>query len=151
MTPTHSLTLSGAVFATLLALFPVVGLAAGEPIDMSVVQLVPHEQNGITYLTGGIGEDESRAIQQTKGYNLHMTFSKGADNKYIADADVVIQTAQGQSVLSLSQVGPMVYVKLPADKYVIVGSRGGQEKRQTVAIDGASASSVIFHWNEGQP
>ena len=133
----------------LLSFFPVVLQAANEvPIDMSAVQLEPKEQSGITYLSGGIGEDESQAIQQVKGYNLHITFSIGPDNKYLGGVDVVIQTEKGRSLLSVSQVGPILYVKLPADKYLIIASQNGHEKRGTVVLEGTSTGTVNLHWSD---
>lgn len=149
MTSGHSLTPSSVVLAMLLSLSPVVLQAANEtPIDMSVVQLVPQEQNGITYLSGGVGQDESDAIQQIKGYNLHMTFSTGPNNKYVSAVDVVIQTEKGRSIVSLSQVGPIVYVKLPADKYLIIATQNGRETRGTVVLEGTSTGTVNLHWSE---
>ena len=52
-------------------------MASLEPIDSQGVQVQSQEQNGITYLSGGIGEDESKVIQQTTGYNLHIHFPAG--------------------------------------------------------------------------
>lgn len=133
----------------LLSFSPVVLQAANEaPVDMSVVQLVPQEQNGITYLSGGVGQDESQAIQQVKGYNLHITFSIGPENKYLSGVDVVIQTEKGRSLLSVSQVGPILYVKLPADKYLIIASQNGHEKRGTVVLEGTSTGTVNLHWSD---
>ena len=145
----YSLMFSSVVFATLLGASPALLQAATEePIDMSAVQLQPMEQNGISYLTGGIGLDESQVMKQIKGYNLHMTFSSGPANQYLASVEVAVQTDKGRSILSLSQVGPIVYVKLPADKYLIVASWNGHEERRTVALDGKSTGTVNFHWNE---
>jgi hypothetical protein len=149
MTTFHSLTLSRAAFALLLAMSPLLSQAADEvPIDMSAVQLAPQEQNGISYLSGGIGIDETEAIQQTKGYNLHLTFSAGPSNEYVPNIDVVIQTLKGQTVVSMNQVGPITYVKLPADKYQIVSSRNGHEKRETIEVVGGSVRTVNFHWSD---
>ena len=133
----------------LLTFSPVVLQAANEvPIDRSAVQLEPKEQNGITYLSGGSGQDESQAIQQVKGYNLHITFSIGPDNKYLSGVDVVIQTAKGRALLSLSQVGPIVYVKLPTDSYLIIARQNGHEKRSTVLLEGSSTGTVNLHWSD---
>ena len=141
----HSLALSIAALGMLRS--PVTLSAASlEPIDSSGVQVQRQEQNGITYLSGGIGEDESKAIQQTTGYNLHMTFSVGVDNKYIPDVDVVIQKAQGQTVLMLSQAGPLVYVQLPPGKYTVVATRNGEERRDTAEIRSGAARNLVFHW-----
>ena len=155
----HTPMLSSVALAALLGLSPLALQAANEapttpapvtqaPTDMSAVQLQPQEQNGITYLSGGIGEDESQAIQQVKGYNLHMTFSEGAGNEYLSNVDVVIQTVEGRTMLSLNKVGPIVYVKLPAGKYLIIASQNGHEKRSTVALEGTAAGRVDLHWSE---
>ncbi|HJR27115.1 MAG TPA: carboxypeptidase regulatory-like domain-containing protein, partial [Pseudomonas sp.] len=63
----HSFMLPIAAVGVLL--LPIALNAASlEPIDSSAVQVQQQQQNGITYLSGGIGEDEAKAIQQTKGY-----------------------------------------------------------------------------------
>jgi hypothetical protein len=132
-------------------MFPVVLQAASlEPIDNSAVQIQRQEQNGIAYLSGGIGEDEAKAIQQASGYNLHMTFSVGVENKYVPDVDVVIHNAQGQSVLTLTQAGPLVYVQLPPGKYAVVATRAGEERRDTADVGTAAARNLVFHWSGGE-
>lgn len=131
-----------------LLMFPVMLQAASlDPVDNSGVQVQRQEQNGITYLSGGIGEDEAKAIQQTTGYNLHMTFSVGVENKYIPDVDVVIQKAPGQTVLTLSQAGPLVYVQLPPGKYTVVATRNGEARHDTTDVGNDTARNLVFHWN----
>ncbi|APC16476.1 hypothetical protein BLL42_12310 [Pseudomonas frederiksbergensis] len=130
-----------------LLVFPAMLRAASvEPIDSSAVQARQQQQNGINYLSGGIGEDESRTIQQATGYNLHMTFSTGPANKYVSDVDVVIQSAPGQTVLTLSQTGPLVYVQLPAGKYTVVATRNGEVLRDTADVGKGAARNLVFHW-----
>jgi hypothetical protein len=142
----HSFMLPIAAVGVLM--FPAVVPAASlEPIDSSGVQVQQQEQNGITYLSGGIGMDESMAIQQTSGYNLHMTFAVGPDNKYIPDVDVVIQKAPGQTVLTLNEAGPLVYVQLPAGKYTVIATRNGEERRDIADIGSGAARNLVFHWN----
>ncbi|MET0777059.1 MAG: carboxypeptidase regulatory-like domain-containing protein [Pseudomonas mandelii] len=141
----HSLMFSIATIGVLM--FPAMsGAASLEPIDSTGVQIQRQEQNGITYLSGGIGEDEAKAIQQATGYNLHMTFSIGPEGKYVPDVELVIQSAQGQSVLTLSQAGPLVYVQLPAGKYTVVATRNGEEKRDTTDVDSAGVRNLVFNW-----
>jgi hypothetical protein len=142
----HSLILPIATVGvfTFPAMLPAASL---EPIDSTGVQVQRQEQNGITYLSGGVGEDESKAIQQATGYNLHMTFAVGADNKYIPDVDVVIQKDQGQTVLALNEAGPLVYVQLPPGKYTVVATRNGVERRETADIGAGATRNLVFHWN----
>lgn len=141
----HSLMLPIAAVGVLM--LPVVLNAASlEPIDSSAVQVQQQQQNGITYLSGGIGEDEAKAIQQTKGYNLHMTFSTGKENKYVPDVNLVIQKSPGQPVLTLSEAGPLVYVQLPPGKYTVIATRNGEERRDTADVGSGAARNLVFHW-----
>lgn len=134
-----------------LLMFPIMLQAASlEPIDSSGVQVQRQEQNGITYLSGGVGEDEAKAIQQTTGYNLHMTFAIGPENKYVPDVEVAIQKAQGQTVLTLSEAGPLVYVQLPPGKYTVVATRNGEERRDTADVGSGAARNLVFHWNSAE-
>ncbi len=142
----HSLLLPIATVGVFM--FSAISPAASlEPVDGSGVQIQRQEENGIAYLSGGIGEDEAHAIQQTTGYNLHMTFSVGPLNEYIPDVSVVIQKNHGQTVLTLSEAGPLVYVQLPAGKYTVVASRNGEERRDTADIGSGAARNMVFHWN----
>ncbi|KJK20295.1 hypothetical protein [Pseudomonas sp. 2(2015)] len=145
-----TLALFTALAAVLLA-WPAQHLQASEyqePVDASGVKLQPQEQNGISYVTGGIGIDESRAIQQVQGYNLHLTFSTGPENKYVPDVDLTIQGVQGQTLLQLSQVGPMVYVKLPPGHYNLVASRNGVQQLGAVNLVPGQSGKVNLHWKQ---
>ena len=134
-----------------LLMFPVtINAASLEPIDNSGVHVQRQEQNGITYLSGGVGEDEAKAIQQATGYNLHMTFAIGPENKYVPDVDVVIQKTSGQTVLTLSDAGPLVYVQLPLGKYTVVATRNGEERRDTAEVGSGAARNLVFHWNSAE-
>lgn len=145
----NSLMLSFAAVGVLMS--PAVLYAASlEPVDSSGVQVQRQEQNGIAYLSGGIGEDESKAIQQTTGYNLHMTFSIGPENKYVPDVDVTVAKAAGQPVLTLSQAGPLVYAQLPPGKYTVVATRNGVERRDTADVGSGAARNLVFHWNDAE-
>ncbi|WP_335943724.1 carboxypeptidase regulatory-like domain-containing protein [Pseudomonas sp. G166] len=117
------------------------------PIDNTGVQVQPLQQNGITYLSGGIGEDEARAIGQAQGYNLHMTFAIGVENKYIPDVDVTVQNASGQTLLTLNDAGPLVYVQLPPGKYTVMATRNGEVRRDTAQVGSGAARNLVFHWN----
>jgi hypothetical protein len=120
------------------------------PIDNTGVQTQPMQQNGITYLSGGIGEDEARAIGQAQGYNLHMTFAVGPENKYVPDVDVTVQNESGQALLTLSDAGPLVYVQLPPGKYSVVATRNGEERRDTADVGSGAARKLVFHWNSSE-
>ncbi|AVX87075.1 MULTISPECIES: hypothetical protein [Pseudomonas] len=128
--------------------FPAMLQAANlDPIDSAGVQVQQQQQNGINYLSGGIGLDESKAIQQTPGYNLHMTCSVGMQNEYAANVDVTIEKASGQTVLTLNQAGPLVYVQLPPGKYIVRATLNGQERRDVTDVGSGTARNLVFHWS----
>ncbi|OLF56586.1 hypothetical protein [Pseudomonas chlororaphis] len=139
---------TGAI-AALLSLGVPAATFSNEPIDPAGVQLEPQQQNGIAYVAGGIGLDESRSLLQTKGYNLHITFSAGPENQYTADVDLVIQNPQGHQVLALDQVGPIVFVQLPAGRYQVAATRNGTTERGTVDMKVAGIRDLNLHWNGG--
>ncbi|CAI8901591.1 Carboxypeptidase regulatory-like domain-containing protein [Pseudomonas sp. IT-93MI4] len=129
--------------------FPAMLQAANlDPVDSAGVQVQQQQQNGINYLSGGIGLDESKAIQQSTGYNLHMTFAVGAQDQYTADVDVMIEKSPGQTVLTLTQTGPLVYVQLPPGKYTVVATRNGETRRDVTDIGSGAARNLVFHWND---
>ncbi|NHX00358.1 carboxypeptidase regulatory-like domain-containing protein [Pseudomonas koreensis] len=119
-----------------------------DSVDSAGVQVHQQQQNGINYLSGGIGLDESKAIQQSTGYNLHMKFAVGAQDQYTADVDVMIEKSPGQTVLTLTQTGPLVYVQLPPGKYTVVATRNGETRRDVTDVGSGTARNLVFHWND---
>lgn len=140
----------GLCAALLLALAMPWSLAAATDLNTSIdpqgVQLQPQEQNGIRYLQGGIGQDEADALRRTPGYDLHITLSTGAEGKFQSGAAVDIQSAQGQSVLTLQDVGPLIFVQLPPGHYRVVGNAEGQTVQQQVTVDGKAPARVDLNW-----
>lgn len=116
------------------------------PIDMQAVQLQPQEQNGIRYLEGGIGQDEANALRKTPGYDLHIELSTGPEGKFQSGASVDIQNAQGQSVLSVQDAGPLLYVQLRPGHYKVIGKAQGTTVQQPVVVDGKGPATVNLNW-----
>ncbi|MFJ4255647.1 carboxypeptidase regulatory-like domain-containing protein [Pseudomonas monteilii] len=116
------------------------------PIDMQAVQLQPQEQNGVRFLQGGIGQDEANALRKTPGYDLHVELSTGPEGKFQSGANVDIQSAQGQPVLSVMDAGPLLYVQLPPGKYKVTGNAQGQTVQQMVTVNGKAPATVSLNW-----
>ncbi|MNP61733.1 hypothetical protein D3C76_1569500 [compost metagenome] len=85
-------------------------------------------------------------MRQTQGYNLHITLSTGPEGKFQTGAVVDIQSGQGQPLLSLQDVGPMIYVQLPPGHYRVIGQAQGQTVQQQVSIDGKAPAKVNLNW-----
>ncbi len=139
----------GAALLVALALPWTLAAAAdlNAPIDMQAVQLQPQEQNGVRYLQGGIGQDEANALRKTPGYDLHVELSTGPEGKFQSGANVDIQNAQGQPVLSIPDAGPLLYVQLPPGKYKVTGNAQGETVQQMVTVNGKSPATVNLNWH----
>ena len=143
----HHYALGAALLLTLALPWTLAAAAdLNAPIDMQAVQLQPQEQNGVRYLQGGIGQDEANALRKTKGYDLHVELSTGAQGKFQSGASVDIQSAQGQPVLSVTDVGPLLFVQLPPGHYKVTGNAEGETVQQQVVVDGKAPDTVNLHW-----
>src|SRR5262245_25394349 len=69
--------------------------------------------NGITYLSGGIGLDERETLSQVgQGYDLKLGFAEKAGN-YLSDVEVTIKDARNNTILEAISQGPWFFAKLP--------------------------------------
>lgn len=126
----------GIVLSLVAALcLPLFGIAA----DLS-----PETQNGIRFLSGGIGMEERNAMQvEGKEYNLRLSFSlKGG--AYLADVNVAIDSGK-KPLVEADSGGPLFYAKLPPGKYRIAASYRGETQTRTVAI-GKHSTNLYFRW-----
>ena len=116
----------------------------------SAARIEPQTQNGVTYLCGGIGENESSYLKQTaaRDYDLMMTFAEESGN-YIADVAVVINDARGKVVLETTCDGPLMLVDFPAaGSYRIHAEAGGKAIDRTVLVKGEKGKprQLSFAW-----
>lgn len=104
-----------------------------------------------TYMSGGIGQDESTLIQQeAKNYPLELEFVIKASPKdeYAADVRVKISDANNNVVLDAVSNGPFFLAKLPAGSYQLTAAKNGQAKERKIAITPGSHQHIMFEWQE---
>ena len=117
--------------STLLVLL---GLSAGasEMPAAAPAPLAPQVQNGVKFLTGGVGEEEqSRLLTLDKSYNLRvaLTDSKG---EYLSGVDVTIQKVGGHDLVQTTTFGPILLAELAPGRYVIRTSDVGRRPEERV-------------------
>ena len=106
----------------------------------------PRQQNGISYLNGGIGEDEQSAMRaQRSDYNLLLTFATKQSGVYRSDVQLDIMDTKGNTLLSAANSGPMLYAKLPAGTYRISAAAEGKVFKRSVRI-GTAPKEMTLHW-----
>jgi hypothetical protein len=126
-------------------------VAAGLQTARAVSTSLPPVQssNEITYLSGGIGIDQSTAIKDAMhGYPLVLEFAEktNAGNEYLADVPVQIAGAHGKVLLDTDSQGPFMLVSLPDGRYTVTASYKGKRERATVSIAPAGHAHEMFVW-----
>lgn len=126
-----------------LALPPAVG--AEESFAAFEVQ----EQNGVSYISGGVGLDEREAMNAMAGqYNLRISVATKGEGKYLSDAKVTVQDRQGNVVLEDMANGPWFWANLPPGTYEVTAEIDGKAQTRTVTIGKNDAARLDLYWNE---
>jgi len=134
-------TLVSAALAVAIALAPAVTLAAP----------TPQQQNGITYINGGVGEEEQAAMKaQRADYNLLLTFATKQSGAYRSDVQLDITDAKGASLVTAANAGPMFFAKLPAGTYRIRAAAEGKTFKRTIKV-GNAPKEIVLHWENDNP
>lgn len=108
----------------------------------------PIRENGITFLCGGIGLDEAdRMKREARNYDLMLTFA-ARDGSYLADINVDVADARGQSLLKTTCGAPMLLVNLPkSGSYRVHAETGGHTLTRTVQVrDMQQGKAVTMIW-----
>lgn len=118
---------------------------AGPAMDYTLPQT--KTENGITYMSGGVGKPEAAAMwREARDYPLSMVFSAAKDNEFLANVEVTIKDKAGKEMLSAVSDGPIMLVKLPAGKYTLAAESGGKTLHRTVQVPAQGDREVSFHW-----
>ncbi len=84
---------------------------------------------GFPYLFGGVGSDEREAMEaRAKGYNLKLVFAE-KHGAFVSGVMVMISTAQGAEIDTLTTEGPWFYIRLPPGDYNVKATLKGQAKQ----------------------
>jgi hypothetical protein len=105
-----------------------------------------YQQGDIVYVSGGIGEAETAAIESVKtDYNLNVT-SADKTGHYRGDTEIVIRDMKQNVLLDVTAQGPLFYAQLPNGKYVVEGISEDESRKQTVRIANGKTARVHFSW-----
>ncbi|GJH23498.1 carboxypeptidase regulatory-like domain-containing protein [Caballeronia novacaledonica] len=105
------------------------------------------QQGDVSYTSGGVGLDESRALLREQAHwPLSLRFT-GPTADYLSGVHVRIVDGKGGEALSAESMGPYMLVKLPPGSYTVYAKYKDQEKKQAVTIAGPGKAKAAFHWN----
>lgn len=125
------------------ALVLAMGHAWGEP------SAVPAEKtsHGISYVSGGIGLDESTALKAAKkDYSLHIEVFQSANgkNEYTAAVPLTVTRANGEVVFEATTEGPFTLLRLPPGHYIVKASHQGQAQQRQVQVGQSGTAKATF-------
>ena len=104
-----------------------------------------HDQGGVLYVSGGIGEAELDWIKQSGrefGLRLLLAEQSGA---YVTGVHVLISDGQGKTVLDIADAGPYLLAKLPMGAYRIDTTyQGRRQSRQIHLRDGQPLNASVL-------
>ncbi|HEY4074153.1 MAG TPA: carboxypeptidase regulatory-like domain-containing protein [Herbaspirillum sp.] len=139
--------LNGALSAGVLAGLLMVQIAQAQD-DASSLPAATTVGN-VSYLSGGIGIDESTAMKEAASkYSLELVFSAkaGAAAAYIADVHVKVSDRSGKAVIDTVSNGPYLLANLPAGSYQVEASSKDVTKTERVTVTKGAHKRLVFSW-----
>ena len=122
----------------------------GGALAQSAPTLPPvHKMGSAEYLSGGIGLDESRTIEQaSKHWPLTLEFA-AKDRKhddFLSDVKVQIRDSRGHEALATTTDGPFLLAKLPPGPYVVDATLGDKTLHENVTVRQHQPAKAVFVW-----
>jgi hypothetical protein len=114
-------------------------------VQADYTMLQPMQAGNITYITGGIGDEERAALQSVKNhYNLSV-MSAGASGAFAGDTHITIRDSQGTPLVD-TDAGPLFYANLPPGRYTVEATSEGQMRDKTVNIASGHPAHLHLTW-----
>lgn len=137
----------GALARVLFVGAVLLGLPGLRAQELPPVQVV----NGVSYLSGGIGLDESTAIKaESAKWPLTLLFAaRGPRGEvYVANVQVRILDVRGAVLLDVVSEGPYLLVRLSPGSYTVEATRAGKTQRRTVQLPPGKPVKAGWSWPE---
>ena len=104
--------------------------------------------NGVSYINGGIGDEELAQVKSTAGnYNLHVLLN-APNGEYISDVTLTLMDVHGTNLVTVNDAGPYFYAHLVPGTYMMQTSIAGGETRKTkftVKSGGTVKQHVVYN------
>nr|WP_321887621.1 carboxypeptidase regulatory-like domain-containing protein [Paraburkholderia bannensis] len=104
------------------------------------------QQGDVSYVSGGVGQDESKALQAAEhSWPLALRFT-GPKSEFLADVHVQITDAHGANVLDATSRGPYMLVRVRPGRYTVHVSHAGVDKKSAVTVSSNGRARAAFVW-----
>jgi hypothetical protein len=105
-------------------------------------------QNGIIFITGGVGKSEAAAMKAAARHHDLMLVFADHEGHYLADVNVEIKDRQGNTVLDLVS-DPILLADLPPGRYTVQADADGKVLVKTFSLTsktGGHPVEWVYHW-----
>lgn len=124
------------------------GIGLASPSTFAQAASAPVAMQGVTYLTGGIGEDDVQQLRAAAAkYNLRVTFASKT-GAYLSDVDVSVSTESKRDVLSIRTDGPLLFVQVPPGRYILAANYAGKAQTKHVTVPPKGAVDIVLRWDD---
>lgn len=94
--------------------------------------LTPRVQNGVLFVSGGVGDREQRRLRELEGdYNVRVALTN-AEGAYLQRVDFAIEDDSGRSLVEATTRGPIVLVRLEPGRYLLRAATEGRSAERRV-------------------
>ena len=128
-------------------------LMAGAALAQAATPLPPVRHSGaVAYLSGGIGVDESTAIQNaSKQWPLTLEFAINDKQRseFAGDVAVKVHGAKGHAVLDTTAGGPFLLARLPPGHYAVDATLAGKTEHAKVTVASGHPARALLLWPAG--
>ena len=133
---------------TLIRSLPLVLCLLAAP---SVWAQIPQTQysQGVSYITGGVGEEESSAIvAEAKQWPLLLELSQLENGRgiWIFGSQINILNASNAVVFDAKADGPYMLINMTAGDYVIQATYQGVEQKKAISIKTGQTQKISIFW-----
>ncbi len=104
---------------------------------------------GISYISGGVGEGESQAIlTESKQWPLLLELSQLENGRgvWIFGAKIKVLNTKNQVIFDAQADGPYMLINLTAGQYQIEASYQGSIQKKSVLIQGSGLQKLAIFW-----
>lgn len=115
--------------------------------DVKVAALTPVVVGNVSYLVGGVGDEDELAIQGlAHEYSLLLAFTEKDTGHYIGQVQVTLKDRSGKPVLDVESEGPCFFAKLQPGQYSLLASYQGQVQKRSIEIKEHGQSAMVLRW-----
>jgi hypothetical protein len=101
----------------------------------------------VPYISGGTGADaRQELLAKERDYNLKI-IAADKSGDYLADVQVVIESARKERVLDTTMDGPILLAKLAPGTYTIRATSDARTLTRTVTIAAQGLQQADFRWD----